>query len=126
METHLGGIWDRVSRAFGKSGLASEVRNRWIEALYILGIIVMAAGTVNAIIQPVNFGYVIFPSTGGQSVTETVVDAFVLMIGAAGIYLSYLSGRQTTKARMVNFYLVIGLLLIAIAVYLGIYVLRAK
>lgn len=126
VESRLGGIWNRVNKAFGKNGFAAEVRDRWIEALYILGIVAMTAGTVDAVIQPVNFGYVIFPSSGGQSATETVVDAFALLIGAAGIYLSYLSGRQTTKTRMVNFYLIIGLILIAIAVYIGIYVLSAK
>ncbi len=73
-----------------------------------------------------NPGYIIFPSSGAQSATETAVDAFALLLGAAGIYLSYRSGRQTTKSRMVNFYLVVGLLLIAVAVYIGIYVLGSK
>jgi len=81
---------------------------------------------VNAVIQPVNFGYVIFPSSGAQSATETGVDALALVIGAIGVYISYLSGRQTTKSKMVNFYLTIGLFMIAIAVYIGIYVLGSK
>jgi hypothetical protein len=97
-----------------------------VELLYIIALVIMSAGTVNAIIQPVNVGYVIFPSTGGQSATETVVDSFVLLLGAGGVYLSYLSGRQTTKTRMVNFFLVIGLFLIVAALYIGIYVLSAK
>jgi hypothetical protein len=119
-------LWGRVSKAADKSGLLSEVRGRWMEALYIIGIVLMTAGLVNAVIQPVNFGYVIFPSSGAQSATETVVDAIALLMGALGIYLSYLSGRQTTKSRMVNFYLTIGLIMIAIAVYIGIYVLGSK
>jgi hypothetical protein len=126
VETRLGGIWERFSKAADKSGLFSELKNRWMEVLYIIGMILMTAGIVNAAIQPVNFGYVIFPSTSAQSATETGVDALALMIGAAGIYLSYLSGRQTTKPRMVNFFLAIGLLLIAVAVYIGIYVLGSK
>ena len=97
-----------------------------MQVLYIMGIVLMTAGLVNAVIQPVNFGYVIFPSTGAQSATETGVDALALIIGAVGIYMSYLSGRQTTKPRMVNFFLGIGLVLIAIAVYIGIYVLGSK
>ena len=126
VESRLGGIWDRLGKAADKSGLFSELKNRWMEVLYIIGMILMTAGIVNAAIQPVNFGYVIFPSTGAQSATETGVDALALIIGAAGIYLSYLSGRQTTKPRMVNFFLAIGLLLIAVAVYIGIYVLGSK
>ena len=126
VESRLGGIWQRLGKAADRSGLLSEAKNHWMEVLYVLGMVLMTAGIVNAIIQPVNFGYVIFPSTGAQSATETGVDALALIIGAAGVYLSYLSGRQTTKPRMVNFYLGIGLLLIAIAVYIGIYVLGSK
>ena len=126
VESRLGGLWNRVNRSFEKSGLASEVRQRWIEVLYIFAMVLMIAGLVDAVIEPVSFGYVIYPSTGGQSATETVVDAFAVLLGAAGVYLSYLSGRQTTKSRMVGFYLVIGLLMIAISVYIGIYVLSAK
>jgi len=125
-DSRVSELWSRVTKAAERSGLASEIRDRWIEVLYILGIVLMTAGLVNAAIQPVNFGYVIFPSTGAQSATETGVDALALLIGAVGIYLSYLSGRQTTKSRLVNFYLTIGLLMIAIAVYIGIYVLGSK
>jgi hypothetical protein len=119
-------FWNRLTKAASKSGLASEIRNRWMEVLYVLGILLMTAGLVNAVLQPVNIGYVIYPSSADQSATETGVDTLALLIGAVGIYLSYLSGRQTTKSRMVNFYLTIGLLLIAIAVYIGIYVLGSK
>jgi hypothetical protein len=125
-ESHLSGAWDRLGKSTSKSGLFAELKNQWMVILYVLGIVVMTAGIVNAVIQPVNFGYVIFPSSGAQSATETGVDALALLVGAAGIYISYLSGRQTTKPRMVNFYLAIGLILIGIAVYIGIYVLGSK
>jgi hypothetical protein len=125
-ESHLSGAWDRLGKSTSKSGLFSELKNQWMVVLYIIGIVLMTAGIVNAVIQPVNFGYVIFPSSGAQSATETGVDALALLVGAAGIYISYLSGRQTTKPRMVNFYLAIGLILIGIAVYIGIYVLGSK
>ena len=97
-----------------------------MEILYVLGIILMTAGLVYAVLQPVNIGYVIYPSSSDQSATETGVDALALVIGAAGVYLSYLSGRQTTKSRMVNFYLTISILMIGIAVYIGIYVIASK
>ncbi|MGD0637298.1 MAG: hypothetical protein ABSA72_04590 [Nitrososphaerales archaeon] len=126
VESHLGGAWQRLGKSADKSELFSELKDRWMVVLYVIGIVLMTAGIVNAAIQPVNFGYVIFPSSGAQSATETGVDALALLIGAAGIYMSYLSGRQTTKPRMVNFFLAIGLILIAIAVYIGIYVLGSK
>jgi ribosomal protein S28E/S33 len=125
-ESHVNNFLSRVIKLAGRNGLAGEVRQRWMEVLYIVGIVLMTAGLVNAVLQPVNIGYVIYPSTSDQSATETGVDALALLIGAVGIYLSYLSGRQTTKSRMVNFYLTIGLLMIAIAVYIGIYVLGSK
>jgi hypothetical protein len=125
-DSHVNSIWGRINKVAGKSGLVAEVRNRWMEILYVLGIVLMTAGLVNAVLQPVNIGYVIYPSSGDQSATETGVDALALLIGVMGVYLSYLSGRQTTKGRMVNFYLTISILMIAIAVYIGIYVISAK
>ena len=86
----------------------------------------MTAGLVCAVIEPVNIGYLVFPSSGAQSATETGVDALAILLGSVGVYLSYASGRQTTRSRVVNFYLTIGLLMIAIAVYIGIYVLSSK
>jgi hypothetical protein len=126
VESHVDRYWNTVNRSVSKSGLAGELRNHWMEILYVFGIVFMTAGVVNAVIQPVNPGYIIYPSSGAQSATETFVDGFALLLGAAGIYLSYRSGRQTTKSKMVNFYLVLGLLLIATAVYIGIYVLGSK
>jgi hypothetical protein len=106
--------------------ILSLVKTRWIETLYILGIIAMASGIVNAVVQPVNFGYTIFPGQGSQSASETVINSFALILGATGIYLSYLSGRQTTKPRLVNFYLALGLVLMLTSVYIGIYVYSYK
>lgn len=126
MEERLNSFRGGLDRRLGKSDLMSQARENWVEVLYIAALVVMSAGAVNAIIQPVNVGYIIFPSTGGQSATETVVDAFVLLLGAGGVYVSYLSGRQTTKTRMVNFFLIIGLALVGIALYIGIYVLTVK
>lgn len=117
---------NRLGKSFGRSALVRQFRADWLEAFYVIAMVVFTAGTVCAIIAPVNVGYVIFPSPAGQSATETVVDAFVLLLGTAGIYVSYLSGRQTTKTRMGNFFLIIGLFLILMAVYIGIYVLNAK
>jgi hypothetical protein len=123
----MSAISSRLSRAIDRNGnVLSLIKSRWIEILYILGVVAMASGIVNAAIQPVDSRYIIFPGQGSQSITETVINALALMLGATGIYLSYLSGRQTTKPRMVTFYLILGLLLIGTGVYIGIYVYSSK
>lgn len=126
VDSHFEALRNRLTKSASKSGLVSEVENYWMEGLYVLGIILMTAGLVCAVLEPVNFGYTIFPSSGAQSATETGIDALAVLLGAAGVYLSYVSGRQTTKSRVVNFYLTIGLLMIAISVFIGIYVLQSK
>ncbi len=126
-EYSMNAVSGRLARSIGRNGnVLSFVKSRWIEIVYILGIVAMASGIVNAIIQPVDARYIIFPGQGSQSITETVINGLALMLGATGIYLSYLSGRQTTKPRMVTFFLVLGLLLIATGFYIGIYVYRSK
>ncbi len=126
-ESGMNVISVRLARSIGRNGNSlSFVKTRWAEMLYILGIVAMASGIVNAIIQPVDARYIIYPGQGSQSVTETIINGLALMLGATGIYLSYLSGRQTTKPRMVTFFLILGLLLIATGVYIGIYVYSSK
>ena len=126
-ESSIGAITGRLSRMVDKNGsLSSLIRSRWIEVLYVLGIVAMASGIVNAAIQPVDSRYIIFPGQGSQSITETIINALALLLGATGIYLSYLSGRQTTKPRMVTFYLILGLLLLGTGIYIGIYVYSSK
>ncbi len=112
----LGTLKDSIVRV-GQSG--SKVG--WVQILYILGIVAFMAGAVSAFFFPVaNQGYIIYPAGGAETVAESVIDAFVIMLGGAGIYVVYLSGRQTTKPRMVNLYLALSILLVAISVLLGI------
>jgi len=81
------------------------------------------AGGVSAFFFPVaDQSYIIYPAGGAQSISETVIDACVILLGGAGVYATYVSGRQTTKPRMVNLYLALALLLIALSVLLGIFV----
>lgn len=121
------GVKGRLDRTYGRNkGFSSFVKGGWVQFLYIVGIVFMAAGIVNAMIQPVSSSFIIFPGRSAQSISETAINAIALVLGSAGIYVSYLSGRQTTKPRMVNFYLILGLLLIATALYVGIYVYSSK
>jgi nucleoside recognition membrane protein YjiH len=92
-----------------------------IEALYVVFLIALMAGFVNAVVFPVpNQSYIPYPGSSAMTIPEAIVDAFVIAIGAAGIYLVYLSGRQTTRTRTVNLYLGLALLLLVVAIFTGI------
>jgi hypothetical protein len=121
----IGAVWNSVSRP--AASLASRIGA--IQLIYVLVVSALLAGLVNAAVLPVAGSAAsdtIYPGTGSQTISETFIDAMVILVGGAGIYLVYISGRQTTKARMVNFYLAIALLLVAVSVMMGVYVVSLK
>lgn len=124
--SRVSGIEERLEKAAGRSGLSTTVRNNWIEVLYILGIVVLSAGLVSALAAPVPQSYIIYPSTGGETISEMVIYCMAMLLGFGGLYLSYLSGRQTVKPRLVGFFLIVGLIMIGIAIYIEMYVFFAK
>ncbi len=92
-----------------------------VQTLYVILIVALMAGFINAVVFPVqNQSYIPYPSGSAQTIPEAIVDAFVIIVGAAGVYLTYLSGRQTTRTRTVNLYLGLALLLIVVSVFTGI------
>lgn len=92
-----------------------------IQALYLALMVALMAGFVDALISPVaNQSYIPYPSGAAMTIPEAVLNAFVIAMGGAGIYLVYLSGRQTTKARTVSLYLGLALLLLIVSVFTGI------
>ena len=92
-----------------------------LQIAYILVLIGLMAGFISAVFSPVaNQSYIVFPSTGAQSIPEMLVDSFVILAGGAGVYLVYLSGRQTVRTRTVNLYLGMAILLIAVSVLTGV------
>ena len=92
-----------------------------IQALYVILLVALMAGFVNAVVFPVtDQSYIPYPGTSAMTIPEAIVDAFVIIVGAAGIYLVYLSGRQTARSRTVNLYLGLALLLLVVAVFTGI------
>lgn len=117
---------ERFGKSLGRSSLSALIKSNWIEVVYIFGVIVLAAGIVPALADPVPIQYIIYPGTDSQSISETVINSMALLMGFGGLYLSYLSGRQTVKPRLVGFYLGLSLVLIAAAVYIGIYVFVSK
>jgi membrane associated rhomboid family serine protease len=112
----FGVVWKTLT-GYGKS---FSNRTGWIQLFYLIVIVGFMAGLVSAVFFPVpNQGLVVYPSGGAQTIAETVIDAVVILFGGAGVYVAYLSGRQTTKPRMVNLYLGIALVLIFVSVFMG-------
>lgn len=92
-----------------------------IQVLYVVLLVALMAGFVDAVFFPVaNQSYIPYPSGGAMTIPEAIIDAFVIIVGGAGIYLVYMSGRQTTRTRTVNLYLGLALLLIVVSVFAGI------
>ena len=93
-----------------------------MQALYVLLVVALTAGFVNAVFFPVLYQNEIpyTTSAGGESIAEAVVGGFVIGVGGMGIYMVYLSGRQTTRTRTVNLYLGLALLLLIVSVFTGI------
>ena len=107
-----------LAKAFG----TVTSRGGLVQLLYVLVVVALMAGFIDAVFFPVaNQAQIISPGPGAQTIPEAAIDASVILIGGAGIYVAYVSGRQTTKSRMVNMYLSIALLLIAVSVFTGIY-----
>jgi hypothetical protein len=92
-----------------------------IQALYVIFLLALMAGFVSAVFFPVpNQSYIPYPGSTAETIPEGIVDAFVVVVGAAGIYLVYLSGRQTVRTRTVNLYLGLAILLLVVSVFTGI------
>jgi len=92
-----------------------------IEALYLISLVALMAGFINAFVFPVsNQSYTIYPVAGAMTIPEAILDAFVIIVGGAGVYLVYQSGRQTVRSRTVNLYLGLALLMLVVAMFVGI------
>jgi hypothetical protein len=92
-----------------------------------VAVIGLMAGFINAVVLSVpNQAQAVYPGAGAQTIPETFIDGMVILLGGAGIYLTYISGRQTTRSRMVNLYLSFALLMIAISVLMGLYLVTLK
>ena len=104
-------------------GLVASVTRRGgiVQLLYVAFVVALSAGFINAVVIPVpNQSYIPYPGGSAETIPEAIVDAFVIAVGGAGIYLTYLSGRQTARTRTVNLYLGLALLLILASLFIGI------
>ena len=113
----IGALKDSLTRIFSSLTRGAGL----IEAVYIVILVALMAGFVNEIVFPVpNQSYIPYPGSGAMTIPEAIVDAFVIIVGGAGVYLVYQSGRQTARSRTVNLYLGLALLLLVVAVFVGI------
>ncbi len=113
----VGALKDRLLE-FGSS---ITKRAGLLQLLYVLFVVALAAGFINAVVFPVpNQSYIPYPGGSAETVPEAIIDSFVIIVGGAGIYLAVLSGRQTVRTRTVSLYLGLALLLIIVSLFTGI------
>ncbi|MDG6914932.1 MAG: hypothetical protein JRM86_00905 [Nitrososphaerota archaeon] len=125
-DTRVSLFEQRVARVVDRTILTGVVRDNWMPAVYVLGLVALSAGIVDALASPVSQSYIIYPSPGGESIAEMTLYMVATLIGVGGLYLSYLCGRPTLSRRLVGFFLPLGLLMLGIAVYIEMYIFFAK
>jgi hypothetical protein len=92
-----------------------------LQTVYVLVLVGLLAGFVTALVYRVpNQTYIPYPNSQAETIPEAVINSFVIITGGAGIYLVYLSGRQTVRTRTVNLYLGLALLLLVVSIFAGI------
>lgn len=118
-----------VGRTVSNPGSLVSIRNRGIEWIYILVLLLLAAGVINAASNAGTPGInseSIVPNPSVQSTVETFIMLFGYIVGAIGIYSLFLCGRQTIRARSAEMFFIFGMLLVSVAIALGYFVLSAK
>ena len=100
-----------------------------IPALYLLVMFLYSGGVVNTLLEGSRAnleGIPIIPNRSAQSTTEVVLNAFMLTMGTAAVYLMYRGGRQTMGKRLGNSYIMGGIVLLLLSFIVGISLLRLK
>jgi hypothetical protein len=118
-----------IGRTVTNPGSLVSIRTRGIEWIYILILLLLAAGVINAASNAGTPGInseSIVPNPSVQSTVETFIMLFAYIVGAIGVYSFFLSGRQTIRARSAEMFFVFGILLVSVAMTLGYYVLNSK
>lgn len=103
--------------------------SRIIPALYLIILFFYSGGVVNALLEGSRSnlaGIPIIPSRAAQSPTEGVLNASMLAMGTAAVYLMYKGGRQAIRGRLANSYILGGIVLLLLSFVIGIALLRLK
>lgn len=124
VESTLNKFFANLRKLMGLLNLTHSFR--LIQIAYVVSIVALMTGMVSALVQPVDQRFIIFPGRGAQSISETIINAFVVLLGSLGVYMTYLSGKQTTRPRMSGFYLILAIMLLFSATFLGIYINATK
>jgi len=81
LESSYNRVSDVVRRSLTRGlGFLWQAKGRWIQVLYLLGILAFSAGLVNAAVQPVDQRYVIYPQKGFQSISEKAINALAVLL----------------------------------------------
>lgn len=102
---------------------------RVIEGLYLLALLILLGGGVNAVLEGLRFKApqsMIFPYSTAQSIGETVIYIFTLILGVAGVYFIYRGSRFTSSKRVSNFYLFVGVVGLLLALVIELYLFGYK
>lgn len=117
------------TRRVTRLSVYSLIREKGLELVYLFIIFSLVAGVVNTILEgsrPEFAGIPILTTRSAQTWSEAVMNFFIMMLGTAGIYMIYQSGRQATRRRVANLYLLLGLTILVITIFVGIYIIGLK
>ncbi len=126
----------KLSRRLERSRLIKGVKNtlspsinRLLEWLYLLALLILLGGGVNTALEGLRLKApqaMIFATSTVQSVGETVLNIFTLMLGVASVYFIYRGSRFVVSRRLTNFYLFAGAVGLLIALAIEFYLLGYK
>ncbi|GBC75513.1 hypothetical protein HRbin06_00831 [archaeon HR06] len=109
-----------LKRKIYKSRFLSSLKERWFFIFYLGGIILLASGFFNFLLEGSKPQYatsIILRSRSIQNLLETLTNIIILLMGFGGAYLIYQGGRQIRESTF-NLYSLLGLFLIFLALLL--------
>ncbi|OHE53531.1 MAG: hypothetical protein A3K61_00175 [Thaumarchaeota archaeon RBG_16_49_8] len=116
-------------RSFSRTSILDVLRDRVLEIVYLIAILLFSSGLINGMIEgssPYASNFLIYPQSGIQTLPETFIYLFTMLIGSVGMYLLYLGGRQGLRRRIANFYLIFGFSAVIIALSFALFVFDLK
>lgn len=118
-----------IARRRSSLALYSIIRQRGLEIAYLLALFTLSAGIFNTLLEGSRYegsGQIILRFRAAQTFTEFLINFFTLLVGTGGVYLIYLSGRQTFRHRLTTLYMLLGFAGLLIAVAVGVLTLQTK
>jgi hypothetical protein len=116
-------------RRFSLNSILDVLRDRVLAIVYLIAILLFSSGLINGMIEgssPYAAQYLIFPGSGIQTLPETFIYLFTMLIGSVGVYMLYLGGRQSMRRRIANFYFILGFSAVIIALSFTLFIFELK